>query len=158
MKFIVDNQVSVCGRPGQAIFRLPTLGGPPSNYYDGLPRQSTYPSLSYNAELDGIGLTYTFDSLLPKDHGGDVRAVYTPFSHLNFGGKETPLSTVTNSKGTKASYDPVMSFMVEYRIKDLGNFSDHFNFIGQYVKASNTTFADSANVAVFPPKMLDIEY
>lgn len=123
--------------------RLPTMGGPPLNYLNNLPRQSTYPMLAYNAELDGAAITYNLDGWVPKDHYASLRFIYTPFTHINFGNSPFPLSKpLENAAGEKSSTDLLFTFLGEYGMTGFESYLDEINFLVQYNHLNNVSFAD----------------
>ncbi|MCY4523187.1 MAG: DUF3373 family protein, partial [Halobacteriovoraceae bacterium] len=150
--------------------RLPTFGGEPLNYYDGLPAQSTYPIMAYSVEMDGVALTYDFYNILPRNHQFSLRAIYTPFSHLNYNSGFFPLSIPTGMDGGKATSEMVGTLAAEYLLKNRRYFLDEWGFKFFYTKLDGVTFEDvilpplpQAGIAnptpllQFPDKMFDLE-
>lgn len=77
--------------------RLPTVEGPPVNYWRNLPRTGTYPSRIYNNIFDGYALTKIWKQDVGQWSG---RFLYTPNSLLSPGTSSRPSSTFTGVRTT----------------------------------------------------------
>lgn len=109
--------------------RLPTSDGPPFNEPNGRPRSGTYPGLLYNAELDGLALSYN----KPVSNGNvAVRLVHSPFTRKTDSSGTLVGSEIVNSPsdsgpGTKANtLSNLDTLMVEY---NNNSFSWTSNFV-----------------------------
>ena len=153
-----------------SIGRLPTFGGSPLHYYDNLPEQSTYPMMAYNAELDGLALTWDMHRTLSSKHSGIIRFIYTPLSHLNY--TQIPYypldlpTTATNDRkmtsdfiGTftaEYSYSPQKSFFDQWGVKFFYTSLDDISFPDLVIPADIVNSTPPYSVIRFPDKMMDI--
>ncbi|MEK2689829.1 DUF3373 family protein [Bdellovibrio sp. GT3] len=102
------------------IGRLPTVDGQPQNYKDGRARMGTYPMLSYNSVLDGMGLSYKLDQYMPEGHQLALRGLYTPFGQYYAGSNGTYTNAPTNGQGANVkTAAPGYGLMIDYAVKDL---------------------------------------
>ncbi|QLY25898.1 DUF3373 family protein [Bdellovibrio sp. KM01] len=102
------------------IGRLPTVDGQPQNYKDGRARMGTYPMLSYDSVLDGMGLSYKLDQYMPQGHQLALRALYTPFAQYyagTSGGYYTQPSK--QAGGSLPTSQAGYGLMVDYGLNDM---------------------------------------
>lgn len=102
------------------IGRLPTVDGQPQNYKDGRARMGTYPMLSYDSVLDGMGLSYKLDQYLPTDHHLAVRALYTPFAQYYAGAGGGAYTAPTKQSGQNLATSATgYGAMIDYGIDNM---------------------------------------
>ncbi|HET9239689.1 MAG TPA: DUF3373 family protein [Oligoflexus sp.] len=99
--------------------RLPTLDGPPSHIYDGLPRQGSYPRQVYSTPLDGYAATYSY--AFSQTQSLSARLVYTPLSQIDIannasGEKTYNKNDVPGSTALQNSQVPLSSWMLDYNL------------------------------------------
>lgn len=117
--------------------RLPTSDGPPFHLQNGRARMGTYPGLLYNAELDGVALTY---GKKIDEHSMAFRVVHTPFSRrLDNSGKYSGggITTSPTTNGSKAETVIALdSAMIEYNNNNI-SWLDNLNVILQGWQTGN---------------------
>ncbi|WP_413576865.1 DUF3373 family protein [Bdellovibrio sp. HCB290] len=100
--------------------RLPTVDGQPQNYKDGRARMGTYPMLSYDSVLDGMGLSYKMDQWMPQGQTLAFRALYTPFSQYYAGSSGAYTTTPTTQAGANLPTNSAgYGVMLDYGISDM---------------------------------------
>lgn len=136
-----------------SVGRLPTVNGSPEHFWDILPRQGTYPLLTFDAPLDGVGLTYRADSYLPTDHELSLRALYTPFMDVSWGGMYKYLmppkedSNGTNPSGADTdTMIKMWSLQADYSLKDQQRW-EQLNAIVQYYQGGPLPFSSGAGTS-----------
>ena len=153
-----------------SIGRLPTFGGSPLHYYDNLPEQSTYPMMAYNAELDGLALTWDMHQRLPSKHSGIIRFIYTPLSHLNYTQipyypLDLPTTATADRKMTsdflatftaEYSYSPRKFFFDQWKVKLFYSSLDDISFPDVVIPADIVDTTPPYSLIRFPDKMMDI--
>lgn len=121
-----------------SVGRLPTGGGNPTNFQDGVARQSTYPQFAYNAQFDGLALTYRLNDNM------SFRVINTPFH--NSVGAGTIGSTVYRGS---ASGSPTTAEEVEEHIDFTAyqfdwntkfSWTKNFNLVYQHVNSASVVF------------------
>jgi hypothetical protein len=123
-----------------SVGRLPTVEGEPMNYWDGRARLGTYPMLAYNAELDGLALSYKADQYMPTDHKLSFRLIYTPFANYNTA--YLIPATQNDTGGSKLnSITDLLAEQIEYQTTT--SFADNLVLIVQHF--------DSADIAINNP-------
>lgn len=97
--------------------RLPTMDGPLTHIPSGRARSGTYPSLMYNASLDGFAASYNLGGL-------SARVIYTPQTvYANNSGKNFGSGLLEKPLIGSQKTNPMMdltSAMVEYSTGDVG--------------------------------------
>lgn len=111
--------------------RLPTSDGPPFHLQNGRPRMGTYPGLLFNAEMDGMALTY---SKKMDDQAMAFRVVHAPFTRrTDATGKLTGSGVVTNPTLGGNRANTLIDFdtaMAEYSKRNT-SFADNISVILQ---------------------------
>jgi hypothetical protein len=100
--------------------RLPTADGPPYELQNGRARMGTYPSLIYNAELDGVALTY--NKQISEDQKVSIRGVHTPFTRKTDATGKSGIGIITNPTINGNSANTMIELgtvMAEYSVKNL---------------------------------------
>ncbi len=120
------------------IGRLPTIEGPPQHFYEQRERLGTYPLLSYNMILDGLGFDYNTSKYLPKDHELRIRYLYTPTGFVNRASKNKQARTLNPDGSSRKldSYDNFSTVMIDYKLKKL-SWMEEFTFIYHYFYVAN---------------------
>lgn len=111
--------------------RLPTSDGPSFHLQNGRARMGTYPGLLYNAELDGVALTY--NKQINDDQKFAVRAVHTPFTRRTDATGKSGNGIITNPTINGDAANTLIelgSVMAEYNVKNL-SFADGITVIAQ---------------------------
>lgn len=111
--------------------RLPTIDGPPYEYYDGISRAGSYPALAYDAQLDGFALSYT--PIKNKTYELALRGIYAPFynSAFDVNGDYGAAERGGLTGGDLAEQTPFYTLMTELTVKPAA-IIDSFLFVGQY--------------------------
>ena len=112
--------------------RLSTSDGPPFHLPHSRPRMGTYPGLLYNAELDGLALSYNGKA---GDGTWAARYVYTPFhryatSSGKAGGMPGLITSPTLAGNKSETMIRLDSAMLEYNNRNIG-FADGISVILQ---------------------------
>lgn len=129
-----------------SVGRLPTVNGSPEHFWDMLPRQGTYPLLTFDAPLDGVAVTFRADSHLPLNHELAVRVLYTPFTDVVWAGNRKYLRPPTDdTNGVVAAGDEsetlinMGSVQLDYTLKNQ-TWTDELGAILQYYKSGRLPF------------------
>lgn len=129
-----------------SVGRLPTVNGSPGHFWDLLPRQGTYPLLTFDAPLDGIAMTIRLDSFLDPGHEISMRMLYTPFSDVMWGGNHKYLLPPTNDTNNGAQVGDTSETLismgavqVDYTLTDL-SLADEATGILQFYKSGRLPF------------------
>jgi hypothetical protein len=133
--------------------RLPTSDGSPTNLWDGRARMGTYPMLAYNASLDGLAVTYNWDSLIGGENKLATRVIYTPMSQFNYGSPTTGQAAGTmhaaDANGRMTSNAEIASFQIDYSHPNLG-WADNFGVILQYIGSGYLHLSSGASPLANP--------
>ncbi|MGE9744918.1 DUF3373 family protein [Bdellovibrio bacteriovorus] len=136
-----------------SVGRLPTVNGSPEHMWDLLPRQGTYPLLTFDAPLGGAALTYRADRLLPQDHELAVRLLYTPFVDVFWGGNlkylKPPQDDTNGNTPVGNETDTLInmgSVQLDYSIQNPQG-AEQAGFILQYYKSGRLPFSSGAGTS-----------
>jgi hypothetical protein len=133
-----------------SVGRLPTVDGPPTNYWDGRARMGTYPLMTYNSVLDGVAATYKMDGYLPAHHSLAVRAIYTPFSQY-YAGNNSQGAYLTPPKNTAG--DNLKTLVALYALQvdycaDAVSFANNMNIIVQHFQSNRFNLTGNLDLDV----------
>ncbi|UXR64954.1 DUF3373 family protein [Bdellovibrio bacteriovorus] len=136
-----------------SVGRLPTVNGSPEHFWDVLPRQGTYPLLTFDAPLDGVGVTYRADSHLPMNHELSLRALYTPFMDVSWNGMYKylmpPKEDTTGGTPSGSDTDTMIkmwALQADYSLKDQERWED-LTAIVQYYQGGPLPFSSGAGTS-----------
>lgn len=136
-RFYIDYQMT--DKLTMSLGRLPTGGGNPSNMHDGVARQSTYPQFAYNAQFDGLALTYKLNDNMR------LRFINTPFQNSSNAtiGSEVYRGDKVGS-GAPAAEEEVEEHIdfTAYQFDWTTSFgwTRNFNLVYQHVNSSSVVF------------------
>lgn len=122
-----------------SIGRLPTFNGPPAHFLDNLPRQSTYPLLTYNGQVDGAAISYNFRSFMPKNYQLSARLLYTPITNVNYNNFLNP----TYQPNLKPNIEDIYAAVLELEIKDKFWLFPEISLIATHLKLNGGSFANT---------------
>ncbi|WP_413586252.1 DUF3373 family protein [Bdellovibrio sp. HCB274] len=128
--------------------RLPTVDGQPQNYKDGRARMGTYPMLSYDSVLDGMGLSYKMDQWMPAGQTLAFRALYTPFSQYYAGASGAYTKTPTTQAGGNLPTNSAgYGVMLDYGINDM-SWADSMGLVLLNFQTSDIYYANPGDTTV----------
>ncbi|WP_413291697.1 DUF3373 family protein [Bdellovibrio sp. HCB185ZH] len=130
------------------IGRLPTVDGQPQNYKDGRARMGTYPMLSYDSVLDGMGVSYKMDQYMPEGHSLALRALYTPFAQYYAGANGAYITAPTKQNGSALPTSSTgYGLMADYSINNM-SWADGMGLTLLNFQTSDLYYANPAWVSV----------